>query len=51
MTIKKVHFQSNGLKITGNLYYPQGNVTLKKPLPAIVLGHPAAGVKEQAAGL
>jgi hypothetical protein len=51
MTIKKVHFQSNGLRIAGNLYYPRGTVALKKPFPAIVLGHPAAGVKEQAAGL
>jgi fermentation-respiration switch protein FrsA (DUF1100 family) len=40
-------FTSAGLKIAGNLYTPSG----AGPHPAIVVGHPASGVKEQAAGL
>ncbi|MGW3130631.1 alpha/beta hydrolase [Streptomyces sp. NPDC001076] len=43
-----VTFPSAGLKIAGHLYTPDGDVT--GPLPAVVVGHPGSGVKEQAAG-
>lgn len=41
-----VTFSSNGLRLAGHLY-----VTGDDPRPAIVVGHPGTGVKEQAAGL
>jgi fermentation-respiration switch protein FrsA (DUF1100 family) len=44
-----VTFLSAGLKIAGHLYTPDG--TAAGPRPAIVVGHPGTGVKEQAAGL
>jgi fermentation-respiration switch protein FrsA (DUF1100 family) len=44
-----VRFDSAGLKIAGHLYTPDGEAT--GPRAAIVVGHPASGVKEQAAGL
>lgn len=43
-----VTFNSAGLAIAGHLYRPEDAAG---PLPAIVVGHPASGVKEQAAGL
>lgn len=44
-----VSFVSSGLKLAGHLYTPDGEVT--GPRPAVVVGHPGSGVKEQAAGL
>jgi fermentation-respiration switch protein FrsA (DUF1100 family) len=44
-----VTFDSAGVKIAGHLYTPDGEVS--GPRPAIVVGHPGTGVKEQAAGL
>lgn len=44
-----VIFDSAGVKIAGHLYTPGGVVS--GPRPAIVVGHPGTGVKEQAAGL
>jgi uncharacterized protein len=44
-----VTFDSAGLKIAGHLYTPDYKVG--GPRPAIVVGHPGSGVKEQAAGL
>jgi fermentation-respiration switch protein FrsA (DUF1100 family) len=44
-----VTFDSTGLKIAGHLYTPDDGVS--GPRPAIVVGHPGSGVKEQAAGL
>lgn len=44
-----VTFDSAGLKIAGHLYTPDEGAT--GPWPAIVVGHPGSGVKEQAAGL
>jgi fermentation-respiration switch protein FrsA (DUF1100 family) len=44
-----VTFDSAGLKLAGHLYIPDDETT--GPRPAIVVGHPASGVKEQAAGL
>lgn len=46
---KNVTFDSAGLRIAGHLYTPDDGTT--GPRPAIVVGHPASGVKEQAAGL
>ncbi|HEY3710024.1 MAG TPA: alpha/beta hydrolase [Amycolatopsis sp.] len=43
-----VTFPSAGLKIAGHLYLPDGEAG---PGPALVVGHPGSGVKEQAAGL
>jgi fermentation-respiration switch protein FrsA (DUF1100 family) len=44
-----VHFDSAGLQIAGHLYTPENSGA--EPLPAVVVGHPGSGVKEQAAGL
>ena len=44
-----VTFDSAGLEIAGHLYTPDDDTT--GACPAIVVGHPASGVKEQAAGL
>ncbi|EHJ06873.1 alpha/beta hydrolase [Staphylococcus simiae] len=48
--MKHVTFKNNQLTIVGNMYFPQDfNESLT--YPAIVVGHPAGGVKEQTAGL
>ncbi|MCX4903949.1 alpha/beta hydrolase [Streptomyces sp. NBC_00878] len=44
-----VTFPSAGLKIAGHLYTPDTEAA--GPRPAIVVSHPASGVKEQTAGL
>ncbi|GAA4581305.1 alpha/beta hydrolase [Planotetraspora phitsanulokensis] len=44
-----VTFPSAGLKLAGHLYTPEGETTGGRP--AIVVGHPGSGVKEQASGL
>jgi uncharacterized protein len=44
-----VTFDSAGLKLAGHLYTPDDGAA--GPRPAIVVGHPGSGVKEQAAGL
>lgn len=44
-----IAFDSAGLRLAGHLYVPD-NAEIG-PHPAIVVGHPASGVKEQAAGL
>jgi fermentation-respiration switch protein FrsA (DUF1100 family) len=44
-----VTFDSAGLKLAGHLYTPDEESSA--PRPAIVVGHPASGVKEQTAGL
>jgi fermentation-respiration switch protein FrsA (DUF1100 family) len=41
-----VHFDSAGIDIAAHLYVPAPGIH-----PAVVIGHPASGVKEQAAGL
>lgn len=46
-----VHFNSNGISIAANLYVPAINSTGNTSRPAIVVGHPHGGVKEQTAGL
>ncbi|MEV6824498.1 alpha/beta hydrolase [Amycolatopsis sp. NPDC051102] len=44
---ENVSFPSAGVDIAGHLYLPAHD----GPHPAVVVGHPAGGVKEQAAGL
>ncbi|MEU9155795.1 alpha/beta hydrolase [Streptomyces sp. NPDC048417] len=44
-----ITFPSAGLKIAGHLYLP--DEAAAGPRPAVVVGHPGTGVKEQAAGL
>jgi fermentation-respiration switch protein FrsA (DUF1100 family) len=44
-----VSFDSAGIQIAGHLYTPGDSHA--GPRPAIVVGHPGSGVKEQAAGL
>lgn len=44
-----VAFPSSGLNLAGHLYLPED--LSSGPRPAIVVGHPGTGVKEQAAGL
>src|SRR5258708_20897237 len=44
-----VTFDSAGLTIAGHLYTPDDGAPARRP--AIVVGHPGSGVKEQAAGL
>ncbi|WP_345943808.1 alpha/beta hydrolase [Streptomyces sp. SID3212] len=57
-----VTFPGGGPKLAGHLYTPDGPASasasasasgegIRNSLPAIVVGHPASGVKEQAAGL
>jgi fermentation-respiration switch protein FrsA (DUF1100 family) len=48
-----VTFPSAGLKLAGHLYTPDSEPDSEAggPHPAIVVGHPGSGVKEQAAGL
>lgn len=49
MTRTDVTFDGAGITIAGHLYLPDTDPD--GPLPGIVVGHPASGVKEQAAGL
>ncbi|MEV5709035.1 alpha/beta hydrolase [Actinoallomurus sp. NPDC052274] len=44
-----VTFDSAGIPLAGHLYLP--DVPAERPRPAIVVGHPGTGVKEQTAGL
>ncbi|NJP88818.1 alpha/beta hydrolase [Nonomuraea sp. FMUSA5-5] len=44
-----VTFPSAGIPVAGHLHLPDGPA--EQPRPAIVVGHPGTGVKEQAAGL
>jgi fermentation-respiration switch protein FrsA (DUF1100 family) len=49
-----VSFDSAGIQIAGHLYTPDDDTLDDShigPRPAIVVGHPGSGVKEQAAGL
>lgn len=47
MTILDVTFDSDGVAVAGHLYVPEPATRA----PAVVVGHPGTGVKEQAAGL
>lgn len=44
-----VTFPSNGFQLAGHLYVPESAAAA--PRPAVVVGHPGTGVKEQTAGL
>lgn len=48
--MKKVNFKSNNLNVVANMYFPE-NLDENNQYPAIVVNHPAGGVKEQTAGL
>ncbi|HCV2039888.1 TPA: alpha/beta hydrolase [Staphylococcus aureus] len=48
--MKKVNFKSNNLNVVANKYFPE-NFDENNQYPAIVVNHPAGGVKEQTAGL
>lgn len=51
VAIKKVKFKNRiGITVVGNLYSPK-NLEKSKKYPAIIVGHPFGGVKEQTAGL
>lgn len=49
-TIQKVTFPNRHITVVGNLHLPKGFDQHKK-YPAVLIGHPAGGVKEQTAGL
>ncbi|KAE8382415.1 Alpha/Beta hydrolase protein [Aspergillus bertholletiae] len=51
---KRVEFESNGINVVGNLFVPDSvnmDSVRHASLPAIVVGHPWSGVKEQTSGL
>lgn len=48
--MEKVNFKSNNLNVVANMYFP-GNFDENQKYSAIVVNHPAGGVKEQTAGL
>jgi uncharacterized protein len=53
MKIEKIHFQSEGMKVVGNLYKPtsnSGEEESKIPQPAVLVAGAMTGVKEQVAG-
>lgn len=47
--MERVNFNSNGLNVVGNLYFPK-SFEESKQYPTIVVAHPVGGVKEQTAG-
>ncbi len=50
-TVEKVKFQNRiSIEIVGDLYVPK-NIDTSKKYPAIIVGHPFGGNKEQTAGL
>lgn len=50
-TVQKVKFKNRvDITVVGNLYVPK-NIDKTKKYPAVVVGHPFGGVKEQTAGL
>jgi uncharacterized protein len=49
-TIERVNFPNRQITIVGNLHLPK-DFDKNKKYPAILVGHPAGGVKEQTAGL
>lgn len=51
ITPKAVTFKSNGINIAGLLYLPGVDNVSGDFTPAIIVGHPGTGVKEQTAGL
>ena len=49
VTIEKITFECNGIKMVGNLHIPR-SLEKGKQYPAIILVNPATAVKEQVAG-
>lgn len=49
VTVQKVTFPNRSITLVGNLYLPT-NFDSNKKYQAIIVGHPAGGVKEQTAG-
>lgn len=47
--MQRVTFPNRNITVVGNLYLPAGFNQTKK-YPAVIVGHPAGGVKEQTAG-
>ncbi|SEW36986.1 hypothetical protein SAMN04488122_2456 [Chitinophaga arvensicola] len=50
VTVEKVTFPNRKIAIVANVFYPAGFEKGRK-YPAILIGHPAGGVKEQTAGI
>lgn len=50
VNVEKVTFPNRKIAVAGNMFYPKGFEKGKK-YPAILVGHPAGGVKEQTAGI
>ena len=50
MQKEKIHFQSEGMKVIGNLFKPGNNSKEVIPLPAVLVAGAMTGVKEQVAG-
>lgn len=48
--MEKVRYDNNAIEMVANLYFPE-NFDKSKKYPAIIVGHPGGGVKEQASGL
>ena len=53
MKVEKIHFQSEGMKVIGNLFKPTSNSVKeqsKRLQPAVLVAGAMTGVKEQVAG-
>lgn len=50
VNIQKVTFPNRNITVVGNLFFPK-DFDKNKKYPAIIVGHPAGGVKEQTAGI
>lgn len=50
VTIQKITFPNRHITVVGNLHLPKG-FDKNQRYPAVLVGHPAGGVKEQTAGL
>jgi fermentation-respiration switch protein FrsA (DUF1100 family) len=50
VSVEKVTFPNRKIAIVANVFYPKGFEKGRK-YPAILIGHPAGGVKEQTAGI
>lgn len=48
---ENISFNADGIKLAAHIYLPAGADVNEKPGPALVVGHPGTGVKEQTAGL
>jgi uncharacterized protein len=50
VTVEKVSFNNRlGINLLGDMYLPK-NIDRSKKSPAIIIGHPFGGVKEQSSG-